>query len=462
MPAHEQHYAIPSTIPRTPPAKAAANVVPSLLSPGGGAAPSALDRIEPEVGGVVLTPFGLARVLQVRSRGVVKCQLKASGDAKAPKNKAAALCILNESSYQVLSQAPAGDLTPLQLSQYALRLQAVAVDEARKLHAGRALQLYERVLAASSQLLQLRSALPQSQRGDWVIRTVKCSIAAAQLAIQLGLAPAALDFTKDALGVLDALERNRSPSAGDGTPGSRNPPELPLPPPPSLSSAARKGAAVEREEDTSTASGDSSVTSSSSSTTSGPVLDVGYVKLFGECRIKALLVTAQALLEMEQGKTLAFAALRVLEQAQALLRKYSTKPYLANPDYKSTMKVFVSLQKDLKRLKKRAKLVIKPKVAAPAAQVTSPGRFASWLRSRRVMFADDPRPKATAESAVPAASQPPSPSAVVAAASKVMAAVASSSHSSSSTWTRRDSLVLGGVVAGGLVAFHCVMRRQRI
>jgi hypothetical protein len=407
-----------------------------------------LNRIEPEVGGIVLTSFGLARVLQVRSRGVIKCQLKAGREQGKRRNKkAAALCVLGASSYQVVSQGPTGDLSSAELGQYALRLQSLAVVEGRRRHAGMALQLYERVLAASAQLLQDKS-LPQSQRGDWVIRTVKCSISAAQIAIQLHRYPEALDYTKDALGVLDALERKRNTSTG-------TPETLTVPP-----SEGKKVTGFEKDEDTSISSGDSSITSSSSSGGDrAPVLDVGCVKLFGECRVRALLATAQALLGMDQGKTLAFAALRVLEQAQGLLRRYTAKRYLEDPDFRSTMKAFVGLQKDLKRLKKQAKLVIKPRAAAPARDGGSPGRFASWLlrSTRRVMFAD-------VDGKAPASRSPPAPSApsvVVSAASKAMAAVVSSSPTANA-WTRRDTLVLGGVVAGGVLAFHCAMRRQRI
>jgi hypothetical protein len=414
-----------------------------------------LNQIEPDVGGIVLTSFGLARVLQVRCRGVIKCQLKGGGDGGKYKGKAA-LCVLNASSYQVLSQAPTGDLSSAELAQYALRLQSLAVVEAKRRHPGRAFQLYERVLTASAQLLRDKS-LPQSQRGDWVIRTVKCSISGAQIAIQLHLYPAALELTKDALAVLDALERKRTASVGSsGTRGSLSVPSL----------ERKKVTGVERGENTSMSSGDSSITSSSSSSSSGmdsaPVLDVGCVKLFGECRVRALLVTAQALLGMDQGKTLAFAALRVLEQAQGILRKYTVKPYLEHPDYKSTMKAFVSLQKDLKRLKKQAKLVIRPKAAATSQSTASPGRFASWLlrSTRRVMFADvDKKPSTTSHRSLSSSSSS-APPVAVSVTSKAMAAVVSSS--TANTWTRRDTLVLSGVVAGGLVAFHCAMRRQRI
>jgi hypothetical protein len=419
----------------------------SVVAPGGGAPPSALSRLDPEVGGTVLTPFGLARVLQVRSRGVVKCQLKGSSQG------AKALCILNESTYQVLSQVATSDMSPVELAQYALRLQTHALAEAKQHHSGRALQLYERVLAVSSQLLQQRASMPQSQRGDWVIRTVKCSIEAARVAIQLHLFPLALDYTKDALGVIDALDRKRAAAAtADGT----SPPASPVRKP---SSAPANGSTKDEDTSVTSTSDSSSVTSSSTSSTApgGDLQDLGCVKLFGECRVKALLLTAQSLLEMRSGgKTLAFAALKLLDQAQTIMRKFSTRQYLENREYRSTLKVFVSLQKDLKRLKKQAKLIIKPK--APAVEkAASPGRFTSFFRLRRVMFADDN------DSSNKAKARTPSP--VVAVVSKAVAAVvatSSSSSESSSTWTRRDTLVLGGVVAGGLVAFHCVMRRHRV
>jgi hypothetical protein len=415
----------------------------SVVAPGGGAPPSALSRLDPEVGGTVLTPFGLARVLQVRSRGVVKCQLKGSIQG------AKSLCILNESTYQVLSQVATSDMSPVELAQYALRLQTHALAEAKLHHSGRALQLYERVLAVASQLLQQRASMPQSQRGDWVIRTVKCSIEAARVAIQLQLFPLALDYTKDALGVIDALDRKRAAAAtADGT----SPPASPV----RKSSAPANGSTKDEDTSVTSTSDSSSVASSTTSSTApgGDLQDLGCVKLFGECRVKALLLTAQSLLEMRSGgKTLAFAALKLLDQAQAILRKFSTRQYLENREYRSTLKVFVSLQKDLKRLKKQAKLIIKPK--APAVEkAASPGRFTSFFRLRRVMFADD------SDSSNKATARTPSP--VVAVASKAVAAVVASSSELSSTWTRRDTLVLGGVVAGGLVAFHCVMRRHRV
>ena len=485
---------------------------PSLSSPGGGAPPvDPPPRLEPEVGGTVLTTFGLARVLQVRSRNVIKCQLEDRNSLSTTTTTITtangALLVLQPDSYEVLSQhAPPVGSSAL-LADYALRLQCTAAREWKHRRAGRALELYQRVLIAASTLLVQPTStshslegpapLPPSQRGDWVVRSIKCHTSAAQIALSLGRPGLALDFTKEALAVLDALERKKRPSTPTALDNGAK----------TSSSSKKANGGNDDDEDghstsstgaNSASSGDSNSTSSSSSDV--PLQAVGQVKLFGECRLRALLLTAQALLELNSENqnssnnapssrgsssssgagTLARAALRVLEQAQKVLRRYAAPQYRARPEFRSTLKALVGIQKDLKRLKKQAKLaILQPKddaaaaEAAKAAEASTGLGFASplaWFRPRRVWFADDKSKSSSSSSSStsPSFSSPPNAAksatrsdakdSVVIASRAVALATNASSHV---TWTRRDTLVYGGVLAGGLMAFHYLLRQQR-
>lgn len=201
---------------------------------------------------------------------------------------------------------------------------------------GTALILHELSLGATQQLLK---ECDGTQRPELFISMVKGYNHAASCALQLDLYRKARDHAKNAIAVLDALEN--------------------------------KG-----HKDESVVTGD-------------PAAMVGKVKLFGECRCKSLILVARSHLENANCKQRhRDAAKSSLDQANAVIKRYSTKEFTSMPEMKPVLKQFVTHRRNVQKWKRVAKQQ-PPLVTDKEADTTS---YSAWFANKRVWFADDRRP----------------------------------------------------------------------
>lgn len=284
--------------------------------------------IPPEIGGYVWTLYGRATVQELRPHQQIKVELvdwKLAHHSKVT-------CILNYDTVTVLATQTLHTMSVVERLEYANALKNVASTEQQAKRYGNACHLYHETLTIVKAVLQ--DPATQEERADCLLMTVKCCNHAATCALHVDRYDQALEWTKNSMMVLDALERKASP---DHPPPSNN---------------------------------------------NNSVAWVGTVKLFGECRIKALLVMAEALLGMNEKH----AAKQLLEQASGVIEHYTAPEYLRQPAFKPFVRRFVAHQKTIKALKKKCKV----RTPVPAvAEEDEPVAETLWSRPRRVKFSDD-------------------------------------------------------------------------
>jgi len=304
-----------------------------------------------EVGGQVLTLFGRGRILQVRSTQVKVHILPwklANGESKVFAS------IPNDQVLCVLSKCRASGMDLAQKREYVQALKRAAVAQGQARRYGCALDLYRKTIAVVTALLQetrpgadaagsdssTSKQKHSAERADWLVTVVRCSNNAAAICLQLDLFEDCMSLTRNAMLVLDALQGEQRPS---------------FPGPPTDTAMALQ-LAIDKTDSNSSCEEKKSAASPQ---------QVGQVRLFGECKIQSLLYMAAALLKVEQ----ASACKKTCEQAQTILKQYSGREYLERSEYKSTLKRLVSLQKQIKALKKQARQAMKGK--ASGATITA-------------------------------------------------------------------------------------------
>ena len=244
-----------------------------------------------------------------------------------------------------------------------------------------------------------------TRKAEWLIQSVKCSNAAASCAMRLEQYDEALEWAKNALVILQALEKSKTPnddasSQVTNTSGTHKLLEWSL------------GQEEEKKQDD-----DFLFVDDSESSDSGPgswqslseqspkqLEPLGAVKLFGDCRCHALLVTAEALLRKDPQHR--HASRRILEKAhKQCILKYTQSPttysddsqttdsssnrqcdsYLTNPLYRPCMKKLAVHQKNLRRIKKEIR-----KIGTRELQKTSSAAI-RWANQKQQLTLDQDR-----------------------------------------------------------------------
>jgi len=315
-----------------------------------------------EVGGQVLTLYGRGRILQVRSKQVkIQCL-----NWKLANNSKVVMCINNSDVLATLSKTKATHMASVDdKCRYFAALKKAAQAELLSGRLGSALDLYRKTITVVTALLQHDTERNASQRADWLVTVVKCSNSAAMLCLELDLYGECMALTRNAMLVLDALE-------GDSGGKSRK---------------KKDDDAVVGVSNGSFDADDDHV----STDTPVSLQQVGQVKLFGECRVQALLYMATALLELDQPA----ACKTACQQAQACLVKYSAPEYMDHPEYRSILKRLVKLQKKLKEIKKQAREARKAAKQGGSGKIVSAMRLSSAnkssspARSKKISWFDD-------------------------------------------------------------------------
>lgn len=303
---------------REPPSAAALNTPPRIVSsskPVSPLSPLPTATIEPEVGGEVFTPFGRGKVLQVRTKSI-KVRLVNWKLA----NQSPVICVFTLDNVTVLSSTKSSKMNIAEQVQYATALKTLAAQLQSAKKYGAALDVYNKLLSVVSGLL---TNLNKTERADWLVQSVKCNNHEATCCLVLELYSRALDCAKDALLVLDALEKGKA------------------------------------EDDNN-------------------LQALGQVKLFGECRVKSLLLMAEALIGLQERH----AARKIIDQAYKNIFKYTTRSsdYIqTSPEYKPVLKHLVSYHRQAKKLKRQTR---NNKIVA----IDEKGNNSSWFRRRKVWF----------------------------------------------------------------------------
>lgn len=139
---------------------------------------------------------------------------------------------------------------------------------------------------------------------------------------------------------------------------------------------------------------------SSPAKNSDPATLVGKVKLFGECRCKSLILVARSYLENPSCKQRhRDSAKASLDEANSVIKKYSTKEYTSMPEMKPVLKQFVSHRRNVQKWKRVAK---QQPIPVNGASQDSPS-YSAWFANKRVWFADDKKPAQSRRSSKKAA-----------------------------------------------------------
>jgi hypothetical protein len=225
------------------------------------------------------------------------------------------------------------------------------------------LLLHETALDVTRSMLQADddlSLIDADQRSTLFLTMVKGHNHAASCALGLDLCRKARDHAKNAIAILDALEKKaaagQSPMASNGTANT-------------------------------TAS-----TMSLSTLDSAKLL--GQIKLNGESRCKSLIFVARSYLEDSRRCRLRHCELAraSLDEANSIIKQYSSdKELLRMPEMKAVLKQFVSHRRNIQKYKRvckqvQANLVNKHSNNNSDNYATS---YSTWFANKRVWFADD-------------------------------------------------------------------------
>jgi hypothetical protein len=230
---------------------------------------------------------------------------------------------------------------------------------------GTALLLHQVALETTQAVLKDCNS---KERPNLLLSMVKGYNHAASCALQLDLHRKARDHAKNAIAVLDALEKKGQTQQ-----------HLQL-----LANGLSSPSSV------------TSVSSTSSFTTSSEdsAAVVGKVKLFGECRCKALIFVARSYLEYPKCKQRhCDLAKNNLDKASAVIKKYTTKEYTGIAEMKPVLKQFVGHKRNITKYRQVARqpMTTSPSTAATATvgKDDDSKSYSTWFANKRVWFADD-------------------------------------------------------------------------
>jgi tetratricopeptide (TPR) repeat protein len=318
------------------------------------------------VGSLILAPFGHGTVTEVRPHtGQVKVALSSW---KLASENSTVICYLNLAEIRVLSAKSLNNMSVMEQCRFTQTLKTVACELYNDHRYGAALELFTWAVEICTSLLQIddSSSLPKNERADLLVNTVKNSNHVGQCCVQLELWQRAKQAAESAIALLDALGRKQQQQ----TPGATATGLMPLP-------------SHDESENGSTASDPSKPPSPA------VLAMIGQARLFGECRVKAYLIMAQASHGLGQDKR----ALAQLDEAQAIVKKYATPDMAKQRDMRTLVKHFLSYQKKIKKLRRTiqesssvSKVSAAPKIISP-----SPSEEAHE-RGRRVWFFGEKKP----------------------------------------------------------------------
>jgi hypothetical protein len=232
---------------------------------------------------------------------------------------------------------------------------------------------------------------------------------------------------------------------------------------PSVATARTAAATTASSSSSETVTSEGTSSSEEDRSVSLPLQQVGEVRLFGECRIVALLHMASSLLASGQPH----ASKKTCEQAQNVLKRYSGREYLERSEYKSTLKKLVSLQKQIKVVKKRSRQAIKSRNLSGDNNLAAIMGVGGILdspdpRTRKIRWFDDSPPNkkgADADDGKPVVFDDDNTETEAGDGDDDNIVVARST----TAWYRRPQTVVacGTVVVGALVLAQYLMNRRR-
>ncbi|GKY90892.1 hypothetical protein MPSEU_000062000 [Mayamaea pseudoterrestris] len=338
----------------------------SLASPPSTSSSTRVNDVQsvPSVGAPVLTAFGMGTVQNVSATTTntaagAATMISVTLDSWTLANNSKVTCYLRRQDVTVLGSVSVETMTVEQTIEYAKLCKdlGVAAQQHGKLH-GTALLLHETALAKTQSVLKQCSA---KERPNLFLGMVKGYNHAASCALQLDLQRKARDHAKNAIAVLDALEK--------------------------------KGQIHSLLQQQQQASSPSSVSSSSSSLSEDAAAIVGRVKLFGECRCKSLILVARSYLEQANCKQRhRDLAKQHLDQASVVIKKYTSKEYTQLVEMKPVLRQFVSHKRNVTKYRMMAKMQKEAALSSNASLSNNhndSSSYSKWFANKRVWFADD-------------------------------------------------------------------------
>lgn len=297
--------------------------------------------VDPVVGSDVVCQFGRGRVIEVRSgpHQVVVVQLSSWRLA----GRSTITCYLARNAVQVVRKQHLYEMSVFERVEYAAELKTEAAAAFRTKDYATARVTYARAIEAVKYVQHSKQS-SNEVRADLLTVLITCSNNAATCSSQLGNWDDALNYARNAVALLDALE-------------------------------AKVGASKIHK-----------------------IMNCdGYsdVKLFGEWRVKSYLVQAKSLAEINETAQ----AIEILKKAHQVIAKYADKKYANDPKLKSSVKNLLSQSKEVKTLhltckerrkvekkreKQQAQAMFSPSSSSPSPPVAVADSLAEEKKKRPV------------------------------------------------------------------------------
>jgi hypothetical protein len=316
--------------------------------------------LEPHIGGLVLTTFGMGTVAQVLTHNH-QVQVILSSWKLAQESQQHVVCYLRVADITIVSQQALDDMTMTQQIAFTKLLKDLACTAQNKKQTGLALSLHQTLLRACTTLLK---TCHSPARADILVHAIKCNNHAAACALQLELRRVAREHAKTAIAIMDALQTKKT-----------------------------------------------SATSASSTTSITSTTSLGEIKLFGQFRVKSLILVARSYLDLDGPTSTNYlkprhrdAAKLALDKADALVQATIhaaaqqdtlTKGSSTTQAQEDLRKQLASYRRQVKKLKQQYKQLQQqpPPLRSTASSSASYGT-ASRTSKRMVSFADEKRASA--------------------------------------------------------------------